>query len=68
MPGLVLLTGGKMLENQLAELRWFATTQGWEIDKEYIDHVSGGRVDRREFQKLLGCSAAPLRSGSFLGA
>ena len=45
--------GRQDVENQLAELRRFAATQAWEIDKEYIDHESGGRADRREFQKLL---------------
>jgi DNA invertase Pin-like site-specific DNA recombinase len=45
--------GRQDVENQLAELRRFAATQAWEIDKEYIDHESGGRADRREFKKLL---------------
>jgi DNA invertase Pin-like site-specific DNA recombinase len=33
-------------ENQLAELRRFASVQGWQIVGEYIDHESGGRADR----------------------
>jgi|SRR5579862_414911 len=49
--------GGQDVENQLAELRRFAATQGWEIAKEYIDHESGGKADRREFMRLLDDAA-----------
>jgi DNA invertase Pin-like site-specific DNA recombinase len=49
--------GRQAVENQLAELRRFAATQGWEIDKEYIDHESGGRAERREFRRLLDDAA-----------
>jgi photosystem II stability/assembly factor-like uncharacterized protein len=49
--------GRQDVENQLAELRRFASTQQWEIDKEYIDHESGGRADRREFRRLLDDAA-----------
>jgi DNA invertase Pin-like site-specific DNA recombinase len=45
--------GRQDAENQLAELRRFASTQQWEIDTEYIDHESGGQADRREFKRLL---------------
>ena len=44
--------GRQDTENQLAELRRFASTQGWEIATEYIDHESGGRADRREFCQM----------------
>jgi DNA invertase Pin-like site-specific DNA recombinase len=44
--------GRQDTENQLAELRWFASTQGWEIVVEYIDHESGGRADRAEFRHM----------------
>lgn len=40
------------VENQLAQLRTFATAQGWEVTKEYIDHESGLKSDRPEFKKL----------------
>jgi DNA invertase Pin-like site-specific DNA recombinase len=49
--------GRQDVENQLVELRRFSAPQGWEIDKEYIDHESGGRADRREFKKLLDDAA-----------
>lgn len=41
------------VENQLGQLRTFATAQGWEITQEYIDHESGLKSDRPEFKKLL---------------
>ncbi len=44
--------GRQEVENQLAELRRFAGTQGWEIAGEYVDHESGGRADRAEFQRM----------------
>jgi DNA invertase Pin-like site-specific DNA recombinase len=44
--------GRQDTENQLAELRRFASTQNWEIAAEYIDHESGGRADRREFCQM----------------
>jgi DNA invertase Pin-like site-specific DNA recombinase len=39
-------------ENQLAQLRQFCEAQGWSITKEYVDHASGKRSDREQFQKL----------------
>jgi len=44
-------------ENQLAVLRRFASTQGWEIVTEYVDHDSGGRGDRAEFRRMFTDSA-----------
>jgi DNA invertase Pin-like site-specific DNA recombinase len=44
--------GRQDTENQLRELRAFAKTQGWEIVHEYIDHASGKRSDREQFQKM----------------
>ena len=44
--------GRQEVDNQLAELRRFADTQGWEVAGEYIDHESGGRGDRVEFQRM----------------
>jgi DNA invertase Pin-like site-specific DNA recombinase len=44
--------GRQDTENQLVELRRFATTQSWEIAGEYIDHESGGRGDREHFQRM----------------
>jgi DNA invertase Pin-like site-specific DNA recombinase len=46
------------VENQLAQLREFAGKQGWEIVREYIDHVSGKRADNRpEFQAMLAAAS-----------
>ena len=49
--------GRQDTENQLAELRRFASTQGWEIMGEYIDHESGGRADRAEFRRMFADAA-----------
>jgi DNA invertase Pin-like site-specific DNA recombinase len=43
---------GQDPENQLHILREFARTQGWEIAREYVDHVSGKSSDRAQFQRL----------------
>ena len=39
-------------DNQLRQLREFATTQGWNIVHEYVDRASGKRGDREQFQKM----------------
>jgi len=44
--------GRQDTENQLGELRRFASTHGWEITFEYNDHESGGREDRAEFRRM----------------
>ena len=43
---------GQDTENQLRELRRYCRAQGWRIYDEYIDHASGKRGDREEFQRL----------------
>ena len=45
--------GRQEVDNQLAELRRFAAAQRWENASEYIDHESGGRADREQFQRML---------------
>jgi DNA invertase Pin-like site-specific DNA recombinase len=49
--------GRQDTENQLAELRGFASRQGWQIMGEYIDHEGGGRADRAEFRRMFGDAA-----------
>jgi DNA invertase Pin-like site-specific DNA recombinase len=39
-------------ENQLVQLREFASKQGWEITREYTDYESGSKSDRAEFQQM----------------
>jgi DNA invertase Pin-like site-specific DNA recombinase len=39
-------------ENQLIQLREFATKQGWQIVREYTDYESGAKADRAEFRKM----------------
>ena len=44
---------GQDVENQLAQLREFSAKQGWEIVADYIDHESGSKSDRPQFQAML---------------
>lgn len=39
-------------ENQLAQLRHFAVTQGWSVAHEYVDRATGKHSDREQFQRL----------------
>jgi DNA invertase Pin-like site-specific DNA recombinase len=43
---------GQDCENQLAQLREFAAKQHWVIFHEYVDHASGSRSDREQFQQM----------------
>jgi DNA invertase Pin-like site-specific DNA recombinase len=44
--------GKQDTENQMAQLRQFAATQGWTLAHEYTDRASGKRSDREQFQKM----------------
>jgi DNA invertase Pin-like site-specific DNA recombinase len=44
--------GRQNSENQLRQLREFATSQGWTVVHEYVDRASGKRSDREQFQKM----------------
>jgi DNA invertase Pin-like site-specific DNA recombinase len=48
---------GQDVENQLAELRRFAASQGWEIQAEYIDHETGKNPGRPQFRRLFAVAA-----------
>lgn len=39
-------------ENQVAQLREFASKQGWQITREYCDYESGAKADRAEFKRM----------------
>src|SRR5215813_1385946 len=43
---------GQDTENQLAQLRQFAASQGWQIVREYIDRKTAKHSDREQFQEL----------------
>src|SRR6266852_3928888 len=43
---------GQETENQLVQLREFAAKQGWQIVREYIDHETGSKSDRAQFQAM----------------
>jgi len=45
-------TDRQQTENQAAQLREFATKQGWQIVAEYCDHESGAKGDRAQFQRM----------------
>ena len=45
--------GRQDAENQLRQLREFASTQGWTVVHEFVDRASGKRSDREQFQKML---------------
>jgi DNA invertase Pin-like site-specific DNA recombinase len=43
---------GQDTENQLAQLRTFAATQGWTVVHEYVDRKTAKHSDREQFQRL----------------
>jgi DNA invertase Pin-like site-specific DNA recombinase len=43
---------GQDTENQMIQLRDYASTQGWQIVTEYVDKASGKRSDREQFQQM----------------
>jgi len=43
---------GQEVENQLAQLRDFAKTQGWEAAHEFVDRETGATSDRPQFQEM----------------
>jgi DNA invertase Pin-like site-specific DNA recombinase len=43
---------GQDTENQLVQLREFATKQGWTASREYIDRETGSKSDREQFQAM----------------
>src|SRR5215813_2539495 len=43
---------GQDTENQLAQLRHFAASQGWQIVREYIDRKTAKHSGRQQFQKM----------------
>ena len=48
---------GQDVENQLRQLREFCRKQGWEVVQEYIDHASGKRSDREQFQAMFSAAS-----------
>jgi DNA invertase Pin-like site-specific DNA recombinase len=43
---------GQDVENQLRQLREFCSKQGWAVMREFVDHASGKRGDREQFQAM----------------
>lgn len=48
---------GQDVENQLRQLREFCSKQGWTIVREYVDHASGKRADREQFQQMFSAAS-----------
>lgn len=48
---------GQDVENQLRQLREFCSKQGWPIVAEYVDHASGKRSDREQFQAMFAAAS-----------
>ena len=48
---------GQDTENQLRQLREFASKQGWTIVAEFVDHASGKRGDREQFQLMFAAAS-----------
>jgi DNA invertase Pin-like site-specific DNA recombinase len=48
---------GQDVENQLRQLREFCDKQGWTIRREYVDHASGKRGDREQFQQMFAAAS-----------
>src|SRR5690348_12860941 len=47
-------TDGQTCDNQVIELRQYATARGWTIVDEYIDHgISGAKESRPELNRLM---------------
>lgn len=43
---------GQDTENQLAQLRQYAASMGWQIVLEFVDHESGSKADRQQFTDM----------------
>lgn len=50
-------TKGRTVENQLRQLREFCPKQGWAIVREFVDHASGKRGDREQFQAMFAAAS-----------
>jgi DNA invertase Pin-like site-specific DNA recombinase len=48
---------GQDVENQLRQLRGFCGKQEWAIVREYVDHASGKRGDREQFQAMFAAAS-----------
>jgi DNA invertase Pin-like site-specific DNA recombinase len=48
---------GQDVENQLKQLREFCAKQGWPIVREFVDHASGKRSDREQFQEMFSAAS-----------
>jgi DNA invertase Pin-like site-specific DNA recombinase len=54
-------------ENQLVQLREFATKHGWTTNAEFVDYESGSKADRTEFQRMFKDAASTSSMFFFSG-
>jgi DNA invertase Pin-like site-specific DNA recombinase len=48
---------GQDVQNQLRQLREFCAKQEWPIVREFVDHASGKRSDREQFQAMFSAAS-----------
>jgi len=48
---------GQDTENQLAQLRKFGVDSGWPIVQEFVDHATGKRSEREQFQAMFAAAS-----------
>src|SRR5690349_9962929 len=48
---------GQDVENQLRQLRDFCAKEEWQIVREFVDHASGKRGDREQFQAMFDAAS-----------
>jgi DNA invertase Pin-like site-specific DNA recombinase len=48
---------GQDVQNQLRQLREFCAKQDWHIVREFVDHASGKRSDREQFQAMFDAAS-----------
>jgi DNA invertase Pin-like site-specific DNA recombinase len=48
---------GQDVDNQLRQLRGFCSKQDWQVVAQYVDHASGKRSDREQFQAMFAAAS-----------
>src|SRR5215469_7400912 len=48
---------GQDVENQLRQLWEFCDRQSWSVSREFVDHASGKRSDREQFQAMFSAAS-----------
>jgi DNA invertase Pin-like site-specific DNA recombinase len=48
---------GQDTQNQLLQLRRFAATMGWSVEREFVDQATGKTSDREQFQAMFAAAS-----------